>query len=125
MFVSSALLSQRRAFEGTRASCRAKPASSGLRMVGYQMDGSGLGSLTPLHYKASAVTGDRRCFRVSYVLPNESRPYSGRPLDNIAQTKMVPFVDWYAEQQRIMKMGGKITKVELISGGQQRNCGNV
>jgi hypothetical protein len=29
------------------------------------------------------------------------------------------------EQQRIMKMGGRITKVELASGVPQRNVGNT
>jgi len=33
----------------------------------------------------------------------------------------VPFTSWYSEQQRIMKMGGRITKVELASGVPQRN----
>jgi len=38
---------------------------------------------------------------------------------------MVPFTSWYSEQQRIMKMGGRITKVELASGVPQRNVGNT
>jgi len=39
-------------------------------------------------------------------------------------TKLVPFSSWYAEQQRIMKMGGKIFKVELAVGRKQQNVGN-
>lgn len=59
------------------------------------------------------------------MLPSESRAYSGRELQNVATTKLVPFSSWYAEQQRIMKMGGKISKVELACGEPQRNLGNT
>jgi phycobilisome core linker protein len=36
----------------------------------------------------------------------------------------VPYESWFAEQQRIMKQGGKILKVELVSGRRQVNVGN-
>jgi len=39
-------------------------------------------------------------FKVSYVLPSQSRVDSGRELQNVATTKMVPFTSWYSEQQR-------------------------
>jgi phycobilisome core linker protein len=36
----------------------------------------------------------------------------------------VPYESWFAEQQRIMKQGGKILKVELVTGRRQQSCGN-
>jgi phycobilisome core linker protein len=36
----------------------------------------------------------------------------------------VPYESWFAEQQRIMKQGGKILKVELATGRPQVNVGN-
>lgn len=38
-------------------------------------------------------------------------------------TKLVPYDNWFREQQRIMKMGGKIIKVELATGKQGMNTG--
>lgn len=93
--------------------------------MGWDMDGSGLGNLSPLHIKSSAVEMDRRSFKVTYVLPSESRGYSGRELQNIYTTKIVPFSSWYAEQQRIQKMGGTIYSVELAVGSKMRSCGNT
>jgi phycobilisome core linker protein len=89
--------------------------------MAYDMDGSGRGSLGPLRIKSSAVECDRRMFRVEYCLPSESRLYTFRELQNVYTVKLVPFSSWYAEQQRIQKMGGKILKVELASGGQMRS----
>lgn len=88
------------------------------------MDGSGIGSLQPLRIKSSSVEKDRRSFKVTFVLPSESRLYTFRELQNVYTTKVVPFSSWYAEQQRIQKMGGKILKVELNSGAQMRSVGN-
>lgn len=88
------------------------------------MDGSGMGSLSDLRIKSSGVENDRRCFKVTYVLPSESRLYTFRELQNVYTTKVVPFSSWYAEQQRIQKMGGRILKVELNAGGQMRSVGN-
>lgn len=90
----------------------------------YDMDGSGPGSLAPLRIKSSSVEKDSRSFKVTYVLPSESRLFTYRELQNVYTTKIVPFSSWYAEQQRIQKMGGRIMKVELSSGGQMRSCGN-
>jgi len=89
------------------------------------MDGSGRGSLSVPRIKSSAVEKDRRSFKVTYCLPSESRLYTFRELQNVYTTKLVPFSSWYAEQQRIQKMGGKIFKVELVSGFQMRSCGNT
>ena len=92
--------------------------------MAYDMDGSGRGSLGDLRVKSSSVEKDQRAFKVTYVLPSESRLYTFRELQNVYTTKIVPFSSWYAEQQRIQKMGGKIMKVELNAGGQMRSCGN-
>lgn len=89
------------------------------------MDGSGLGSLSERRIRSSSVEKDRRSFKVTYVLPSQSRLYTFRELQNVYTTKIVPFSSWYAEQQRIQKMGGRIFKVELSSGGQMRSCGNI
>lgn len=121
-------------FLGTSIKTCSKCAAGGARfpssvqsllMTGYDMDGSSSGNLAPRRIKSSGVSNDRRMFRVTFVLPSESRVYSGRELQNVATTKMVPFTSWYREQQRIMKMGGRITKVELASGSPQRNVGNT
>nr|6KGX_XH Chain XH, LC [Porphyridium purpureum]6KGX_zH Chain zH, LC [Porphyridium purpureum]7Y4L_X3 Chain X3, Phycobilisome 7.8 kDa linker polypeptide, allophycocyanin-associated, core [Porphyridium purpureum]7Y4L_z3 Chain z3, Phycobilisome 7.8 kDa linker polypeptide, allophycocyanin-associated, core [Porphyridium purpureum]7Y5E_X3 Chain X3, Phycobilisome 7.8 kDa linker polypeptide, allophycocyanin-associated, core [Porphyridium purpureum]7Y5E_z3 Chain z3, Phycobilisome 7.8 kDa linker polypeptide, al len=92
--------------------------------MAYDMDGTGAGSLEPRGIKSSAVEKDSRCFKVTFVLPSQSRLYTFRELQNVYTTKMVPFSSWYAEQQRIQKMGGKILKVELVAGGQMRSVGN-
>ncbi len=93
--------------------------------MAYDMDGSGVGSLGKLRIKSSGVEKDRRRFKVTFVLPSESRLYTFRELQNVYTTKYVPFSSWYAEQQRIQKMGGRIFKVELVSGGQMRSVGNT
>lgn len=87
-------------------------------------DMSGFGALGVRRYKSSAVEKDTRSFKVTYIQPSESRLYTFRELQNVYHTKIVPFSSWYAEQQRIQKMGGRILKVELSSGGQMRSCGN-
>mmetsp|Transcript_6630 Transcript_6630/g.11974 ORF Transcript_6630/g.11974 Transcript_6630/m.11974 type:complete len:124 (+) Transcript_6630:84-455(+) len=105
--------------------CTAKPAAKSAVVMAYDMNGLGLGNLGPKRIKSSAVEGDKRYFKIAYVLPSESRAYSGRELQNVYTVKLVPFSSWYSEQQRIMKMGGKITSVELVAGGKQRNVGNI
>lgn len=99
------------------ATCSTPPTP----VMAYDMDGTGTGSLSSLRIKSSGVENDRRFFKVSYVLPSESRLYTFRELQNVYTVKRVPFSSWYAEQQRIQKMGGKILKVELASGGQMRS----
>eukprot|EP00871_Galdieria_phlegrea_P004447 jgi/Galph1/5002/GphlegSOOS_G3684.1 len=91
----------------------------------YGMNGSSKFSLGGARYKASAVSNDGRCFKITYCQPSQSRGFSGRELQNVYTTKLVPFSSWYAEQQRIMKMGGKIYKVELAVGKKQQNVGNM
>lgn len=100
------------------STCSARPAAP---TMAYDMDGSGTGGLAPLRIKSSGVEKDNRFFKVAYVLPSESRLYTFRELQNVYTVKNVPFSSWYAEQQRIQKMGGKILKVELASGGQMRS----
>lgn len=92
--------------------------------MAYDMDGSGPGSLGERRIKSSSVEKDSRTFKVTYVCPSESRLFTFRELQNVYTTKVVPFSSWYAEQQRIQKMGGRILKVELNSGGQMRSVGN-
>ncbi|KAI0566771.1 Phycobilisome core linker polypeptide (Lc) allophycocyanin-associated (ApcC) [Gracilaria domingensis] len=101
------------------AVCRRSPK------MAYDMDGSGEGSLGDRRIKSSSVEKDSRSFKVTYVLPSESRLYTFRELQNVYTTKVVPFSSWYAEQQRIQKMGGRILKVQLSSGGQMRSVGNT
>lgn len=93
--------------------------------MGYDMDGSGEGTLAVRRIKSSGVEKDRRSFKVTYILPSESRGYTYRELQNVYTTKTVPFSSWYAEQQRIQKMGGRIFKVELNTGSQMRSVGNT
>jgi len=116
---------ERRAEAACGRGCARPRAARSVVAVAYDMDGSGEGSLGDKRIKSSGVAGDSRCFKVTYVLPSESRLFTFRELQNVYTTKKVPFTSWYAEQQRIMKMGGKIIKVELISGGQMRSVGNI
>lgn len=107
----------------TTALCSAPPSVAGLRM-GYDMNGSGGNTLVGRSVKSSGVEKDTRAFKVTFCLPSQSRLYTFRELQNVYTTKIVPFSSWYAEQQRIQKMGGKILKVELASGAQMRSVGN-
>lgn len=96
-------------------------AAAGIRMGGYDMNGSGGNTLVGRTIKSSGVEKDTRAFKVTFCLPSQSRLYTFRELQNVYTTKVVPFSSWYAEQQRIQKMGGKILKVELASGAQMRS----
>lgn len=109
---------------GAPSKSRTAAISGVVVSMAYDMDGTGSGSLEPRSIKSSAVEKDSRCFKVTFVLPSQSRLYTFRELQNVYTTKMVPFSSWYAEQQRIQKMGGKILKVELVAGGQMRSVGN-
>jgi phycobilisome core linker protein len=62
-------------------------------------------------------------FRVTACVPSKTRTRTQRELQNTFFTKLVPFENWFAEQQRIMKMGGKIIKVQLATGKQGVNTG--
>ena len=65
-----------------------------------------------------------RLFKVTACIPSPEKVRTQRELQNTYFTKWVPYDSWFAEQQRIMKQGGKIIKVELASGRLQQNCGN-
>ena len=64
-----------------------------------------------------------RMFRVTACVPSQSRIRTQRELQNTYFTKLVPYENWFREQQRIMKMGGKIMKVELATGQKFTNTG--
>jgi len=113
-------------FMGAGVSGAVKPGATCAVKMSYDMNGdSTTGSLGNRKIKSSAVSGDTRSFRVTYCLPSLSRAETFRELQQIYQTKLIPFSSWYAEQQRIQKGGGTIIKVELASGTAERNIGNV
>ncbi|KGF73247.1 photosystem I reaction center subunit XII [Neosynechococcus sphagnicola sy1] len=64
-----------------------------------------------------------RMFKVTACVPSLTRIRTQRELQNTYFTKLVPFGNWFSEQQRIMKMGGKIVKVELATGKAGTNTG--
>jgi phycobilisome core linker protein len=57
-----------------------------------------------------------RMFKVTACVPSQTRIRTQRELQNTYFTKLVPYDNWFREQQRIMKMGGKIIKVQLATG---------
>jgi phycobilisome core linker protein len=65
-----------------------------------------------------------RLFKVTACIPCPEKSRTQRELQNTYFTKWVPYESWFAEQQRIMKQGGKILKVELATGRPQVNVGN-
>lgn len=64
-----------------------------------------------------------RMFQITACVPSKSRTRTQRELQNTFFTKLVPYDNWFREQQRIMKMGGKILKVKLAVGKQGVNTG--
>ncbi len=64
-----------------------------------------------------------RMFKITACMPSFNRIRTQRELQNTYFTKLVPYDGWFREQQRIMKMGGKILKVELATGKQGVNTG--
>ncbi|MBK1986847.1 MAG: photosystem I reaction center subunit XII [Nostocales cyanobacterium] len=64
-----------------------------------------------------------RLFKVTACVPSLTRTRTQRELQNTYFTKLVPYENWFREQQRIQKMGGKIVKVELATGKQGTNTG--
>jgi len=62
-------------------------------------------------------------FKITACVPSQTRVRTQRELQNTYFTKLVPFENWFREQQRIMKQGGKIVKVELATGKQGTNTG--
>lgn len=65
-----------------------------------------------------------RLFKITACIPSPEKVRTQRELQNTYFTKWVPYHSWFAEQQRIMKQGGKILKVELVTGKRQINVGN-
>lgn len=64
-----------------------------------------------------------RMFKITACVPSQTRVRTQRELQNTYFTKLVPYDNWFKEQQRIQKMGGKIVKVELATGRQGSNTG--
>lgn len=59
-----------------------------------------------------------RLFKITALVPSQTRIRTQRELQNTYFTKLVPYENWFREQQRIQKAGGKIIKVELATGKQ-------
>ena len=64
-----------------------------------------------------------RTFRVKVCVPSQSRIRTQRELQNTYFEKVVSYDNWFNEQQRIQKMGGKIIDVKLETGKQGMNAG--
>jgi len=64
-----------------------------------------------------------RMFKITACVPSQTRIRTQRELQNTYFTKLVPYDNWFSEQQRIMKMGGKIVKVQLATGKPGTNAG--
>nr|CAD58633.1 core linker Lc7.8 [Cyanophora paradoxa] len=63
-----------------------------------------------------------RKFKVTVVMPakktGEVRDQTVALFTNTYYTKYVDFSNWFAEQQKIQKAGGKILKVKLANGNR-------
>ncbi|MEH2023943.1 phycobilisome linker polypeptide [Nostoc sp.] len=64
-----------------------------------------------------------RLFKITALVPSQTRIRTQRELQNTYFTKLVPYENWFREQQRIQKAGGKIIKVQLVTGKQGTNTG--
>ena len=64
-----------------------------------------------------------RMFKITACVPSQTRIRTQRELQNTYFTKLVPYENWFREQQRIRKMGGKIVNVELATGIRETNTG--
>ncbi|HEY9909970.1 MAG TPA: phycobilisome linker polypeptide [Thermosynechococcaceae cyanobacterium] len=64
-----------------------------------------------------------RYFKVTAVVPSQTRIRTQRELQNTYFTKLVSYDNWFREQQRIQKQGGRIVKVELATGKPGANTG--
>jgi phycobilisome core linker protein len=64
-----------------------------------------------------------RLFKITACVPSQTRIRTQRELQNTYFTKLVPYENWFREQQRIQKMGGRIVKVELSTGKPGTNTG--
>ena len=65
-----------------------------------------------------------RLFKIMACIPSPEKSRTQRELQNTYFTKWVRYDSGFAEQQRIMKQGDKILKVELATGRRQQNVGN-
>ncbi len=81
--------------------------------------------LPPTFNKFLRIQGETtmRMFKVTACVPSQTRIRTQRELQNTYFTKLVPYDNWFREQQRIQKMGGKIVKVELATGKAGINTG--
>ncbi|MGK7930800.1 MAG: phycobilisome linker polypeptide [Microcystaceae cyanobacterium] len=64
-----------------------------------------------------------RMFKVTACIPSQTRIRTQRELQNTYVTKLVPYDNWFQEQQRMQKMGGTIVSVELVTGKPGMNTG--
>lgn len=64
-----------------------------------------------------------RMYKVTACVPSQTRIRTQRELQNTFFTKLVSHDNWFNEQQRIQKMGGKILKVERSNFKQGTNTG--
>jgi phycobilisome core linker protein len=62
-------------------------------------------------------------FKITACMPSQTSIRTQRELQNTYFTKLVPYDNWFREQQRIQKMGGSILKVELATGRKNTNTG--
>jgi hypothetical protein len=67
-------------------------------------------------FNSTSLVKDGRSFKIMYQVPAATRLYSVRELQDSYLTKTVPFARWYSEQVNIHKSGGKILKIERVSG---------
>ena len=51
-----------------------------------------------------------RMFKVTACVPSQTRIRTQRELQNTYFTKLVSYDNWFSEQQRNQKMGGKIVQ---------------
>ncbi len=64
-----------------------------------------------------------RMFKITACVPSQTRIRTQRELQNTYFTKLVPYENWFKEQQRIQKAGGRIVKVELATGRTNASIG--
>ena len=64
-----------------------------------------------------------RMFKITACFPTTTNIRTQRQLQNTYVTKLVGYDNWFKEQQRIQKAGGKILKVELATGSKGMNVG--
>jgi phycobilisome core linker protein len=64
-----------------------------------------------------------RMFKVTACVPSPDKVRTQRELQNTYFTKLVAYDNWFKEQQRIQKLGGRIIKVELATGRPGVNTG--